>query len=79
MCQKCKGMSLNGFISKDFFKNHAENMKKLWKPFGSCLLKSTANPAKLEWKWAGLAVLFSRQFFIQLFRYETIETKEGCN
>ena len=35
--------------------------KKSWEPFGSCLLKSTANPAKLGWKWAGLAVLFSRQ------------------
>ena len=35
--------------------------KKLWEPFGSCLLNSTANPAKLGWKWAGLAVLFSRQ------------------
>ena len=35
--------------------------KKSWEPFGSCLLNSTANPAKLGWKWAGLAVLFSRQ------------------
>ena len=34
--------------------------KKSWEPFGSCLLNSTANPAKLGWKWAGLAVLFSR-------------------
>ena len=35
--------------------------KKSWEPFGSCLLNSTANPARLGWKWAGLAVLFSRQ------------------
>ena len=35
--------------------------KKLWEPFGSCLLNSTANPATLGWKWAALAVLFSRQ------------------
>ena len=35
--------------------------KKSWEPFGSCLLNSTANPTKLGWKWAGLAVLFSRQ------------------
>ena len=34
--------------------------KKLWEPFGSCLLNSTANPAKLGWKWARWAVLFSR-------------------
>ena len=33
----------------------------MWEPFGSCLLNSTANSAKLGWKWAGLAVLFSRQ------------------
>ena len=36
-------------------------LKKLWKQFGSCLLNSTANPAKLVWKWAGLAALFIRQ------------------
>ena len=33
----------------------------MWVPFGSYLLNSTANPAQFEWKWAGLAVLFSRQ------------------
>ena len=33
---------------------------KSWEPFGSYLLNSTANPALFEWKWAGLAVLFSR-------------------
>ena len=35
--------------------------KKLWEPFRSCLLNSTTTPAKLGWKGAGLAVLFSRQ------------------
>ena len=30
-------------------------------PFGSYLLNSTANPAQFEWKWGGLAVLFSRE------------------
>ena len=34
--------------------------KKLWVPFRSYLLNSTANPAQFECKWAGLAVLFSR-------------------
>jgi hypothetical protein len=36
-------------------------LKKSFEPFWSCLLDSTANSAKLGWKWAGLAVLFSRQ------------------
>ena len=36
-------------------------MKKLWKPFKSCLLNNIANPDQFGWKWAGLAVLFSRQ------------------
>ena len=62
--------------------------KESWEPFGSCLLNSTANPAKLGWKWAGLAGLFSRQilkgshdffpFYILIIiyqlKYETIET-----
>ena len=43
-------------------KKYAESLKKIvGEPFRSCLLNSTANPAKLGWKWAGLAVLFSRQ------------------
>ena len=36
-------------------------MKKLWEPFGSYLLNSTANPAHFHPNWARLAVLFSRQ------------------
>ena len=41
-----------GFLIKKY--KCFENMKKSWE------LNSTANPAKLGWKWAGLAVLFSR-------------------
>ena len=69
--------------------NENENIKekfKSWEPFRSCLLNS--NPAQFWWKWAGLAVLFSRQIlngsqdfflfnnliFIYFFEYETIET-----
>ena len=43
-------------------------------PFGSYLLNSTADSAQFEWKWAGLAVLFSRYLpngthdFFQNFR-----------
>jgi len=50
-----------GFLMKESLKNMLKVWKKSWEPFGSCLLNSTANQAKLEWKWAGLAVLFSRQ------------------
>ena len=32
----------------------------MWVPFGSYMLNSTADSAQFEWKWAGLAVLFSR-------------------
>ena len=48
--------------------------KKSWEPFGSCLLNSTANSAKLGWKWAGLAMLFisllpnGTHDFFQIFR-----------
>ena len=62
--------------------------KKSWEPFRICLLNSTANPAQFGWKWAGLALLSSRQLlngshnffhtfsiiFNYLFKYETIET-----
>ena len=56
--------------------------------FRICLLNSTANSANFHPKWAGLAVLFSRQIlnssqdfflfniliFIYFLKYETIET-----
>ena len=29
MCQKCEGMGINGFISKEFKKDKAENMKQI--------------------------------------------------
>ena len=54
-------------------KTYAENVKKLWVPFWSYLLNSTADSAQFEWKWAGLAVLFSRYLpngshdFFQIF------------
>ena len=35
--------------------------KKMFEPFGSCLLNFKANPAQFRWKWTGLAVLFGRQ------------------
>ena len=49
-----------GFLMKWLKKCILEIWKKSWVPFGSYLLNSTANPAQFEWKWAGLAVLFSR-------------------
>ena len=57
--QKCAGMGLNGFIFKEINEN-IKTKKNSWEPFRSCLLNSTANPAQFGWKWAGLAVLFSR-------------------
>ena len=63
-------------------------MKKLWEPFGSCLLNSTANPAQFGGNWlnwlcylAGKSSTAPRIFFslfynsfIYFFKYETIET-----
>jgi hypothetical protein len=40
-------------------KRYTENLT-IWAPFGSYLLNSAVNLAQFEWKWAGLAVLFSR-------------------
>ena len=72
--------------------NENENIKeklKYWDPLRSCLLNSTANPAQFWWKWAVLAMPFSRQllngsqdfnfslitsFSFIFFSYETIET-----
>ena len=39
--------------SKKSMKNEK---KKIWEPFRSCLLNSTANSAQFGWKWTGLAV-----------------------
>ena len=62
MCQKWEGDCGLWVLNEIILKRYAESLKnKSWEPFGSCLLNSTANPAKLGWKWAELAVLFSRQ------------------
>ena len=55
-----------GFLMKSIRKKSWKYEKKLWEPFGSYLLNSTANPAQFEWKWAGLAVLFGRQILNRL-------------
>ena len=54
-----KAIVVCGFLNN--LKIYAESMKKSWELFGSSLLNTTANPAQFRWKWAGLAVLFSRQ------------------
>ena len=55
-------MGLNGFIFKKINENlNIKEKLKSWEPFRSCQLNSTANPVQFWWKWAGLAVLFSRQ------------------
>ena len=63
-----------GFFMKSLKKHILKIWKKSWVPFGSYLLDSTADSAQFEWKWAGLAVLFSRYLpngthdFFQNFR-----------
>ena len=63
-----------GFLMKSLKKPILKIWKKSWVPFGSYLLNSTADSAQFEWKWAGLAVLFSRYLpngthdFFQIFR-----------
>ena len=52
--------------------------KKMWEPFGICLLKSSANSAQFGRKQVsnGSRDLFSLPglFFLKFFKYETIET-----
>ena len=61
MGQKCEGNCGLWVLNEILKKTYPENLKKKsWVPFGSYLLASTANLAQFEWKWAGLAVLFSR-------------------
>ena len=63
-----------GFFMKSLKKHILKIWKKSWVLFGSYLLDSTADSAQFEWKWAGLAVLFSRYLpngthdFFQNFR-----------
>ena len=60
MGQKCEGNCDLWVLNETIKRIYPENSKKIWVPFGSYLLNSTANPAQYEWKWAGLAALFSR-------------------
>ena len=63
-----------GFLMKSLKKHMLKIWKTSWVPFGRYLLNSTADSAQFEWKWAGLAVLFSRYLpngthdFFQIFR-----------
>ena len=61
MCRKCEGNCGLWVLNEILKKMYPENLKKIMDaPFGSYLLKSTANPAHFQSNWAELAVLFSR-------------------
>ena len=54
MDQKCEGncgLWVLNEMTKEIYPGNLK--KKLWMPFGSYLLNSTANPAQFECKWAG--------------------------
>ena len=59
-----------GFLIKSLKKHILKIWKKLWVPFGSYLLNSTANSAQFEWKWAGFnrQLLNGTHIFFQIFR-----------
>ena len=59
MCHKCGGNCGVWVLIEIIQKNILKIWKISWEPFRSYLLNSTANSAQSEWKWAGLAVLFS--------------------
>ena len=63
MGQKYEGNYGVWVLNEIIEKRYPENLKKLWEPFGSYLLNSTANPAHFYSNWAGLAVLLSRYLF----------------
>ena len=44
----------------------------IWEPIRICQLNSATNPTQFWWKWAGLAVLFSRQLINDLFHTYSI-------
>ena len=58
MGQKCEGDCGLWVLNEILKKAYPENLKKIvgavWE------INSTADSAQFEWKWAGLAVLFSR-------------------
>ena len=61
MGQKCEGNCGLWIPNEIIETKYPENLKRIsWEHFGRYLLNSTANPANFEWKWAGLAELFSR-------------------
>ena len=56
MRQKCEGNCGLWVLNEMIKEIYPEHLKKN----RGCLLNSTANPAQFEWKWAELAMLFSR-------------------
>ena len=60
MCPKWKSECGLWVLNEILLKKYAESLKKIVGAVWELPAKSTANPAKLGWKWAGLAVLFSR-------------------
>ena len=56
-CQKCVGVGLNVLKIKKVLKRK----KKSWELIRIYLPNSIANPAQFGLKWAGLALLFSKQ------------------
>ena len=56
------GAHKSGLLDDSIFykESYAENLKKIVGAVWELPAKSTAGSAQFEWKWAGLAVLFSR-------------------
>ena len=52
---------------KSFKEIFQEEGKKSWKPFGICLLNSTADLLQFGWKWVELAVQGKSQTAITIF------------
>ena len=66
MCQKCGGVCGLWFLNEIIKKISWKNEKKLWEPFGSYLLNSTANPVHFHSYWAGLAEVTIYRTVLQL-------------
>ena len=60
MGQKCEGNCGLWVPNEILKKSYPENLKKIVGAVWELPAKSTAGSAQFEWKWAGLAVLFSR-------------------